>query len=94
MLAVSAGGGLREQWLSNAFHKEAARCGGRLGPESAAKLAARLIMAKKDNKEGSVRAKPNMALEAAQERISQKLLVSTLRARDFQCTAKWNVYLV
>ncbi|KAK3927709.1 Inactive phospholipase C-like protein 1, partial [Frankliniella fusca] len=80
----AAGGGLREQWLSNAFHREAARCGGRLGPESAARLAARLMTA---NKTPASAANPadlppappphqrgrTPPAQAAHERIAQKL---------------------
>lgn len=84
---MSPGGGLREQWLSNAFHREAVRCGGRLGAESAAKLAARLMTARRapaveppgtppPPPPPSLRGRATPALEAAQERIAQKLVVS------------------
>ncbi|KAE8745291.1 hypothetical protein FOCC_FOCC007976 [Frankliniella occidentalis] len=76
----AAGGGLREQWLSNAFHKEAARCGGRLGAESAARLAARLMTAKKAAAPADQPPPPPQhqrgrtpPAQAAQERIAQKL---------------------
>ncbi|KAJ1525801.1 hypothetical protein ONE63_009004 [Megalurothrips usitatus] len=77
---LCAGAGLREQWLSNAFHKEAARCGGRLGAESAAKLAARLMTARRAPAAPPVldpappRGRTTPALEVAQDRIAQKLV--------------------